>query len=277
VTFNALTNPLSHKKHDTLLLSKEHSLKRWVVPIRNVRHHPNTPGINPLADAAAIVFTTVSELKYTQTRLSATSVQHRLMKELAMFQQQAQNQKYQDDIILVGRYCLCAAADEAVQNCPWGGEEYWQGHSLVQKLHNNSHNRFFKILQRIQKDPNKFVDLLELMYLCLNLGFKGPYRHSLYGNNQLYNIMDTVYRQIRKVRGEVNNTLSPQLKKNNTPKTAVAPTQKFKSYLLKTSGLTVLIAMMVAGGFHHLYKTTAGQFYQDMVIGSKLESNSSTQ
>ncbi|MBT2372289.1 type IVB secretion system protein IcmH/DotU [Pseudomonas fluorescens] len=44
--------------------------------------------------------------------------------------------------------------------------------------------------------------MLELMYLCLSLGFEGKYRVVERGVLQLEGIRDALYRQIRHVRGD---------------------------------------------------------------------------
>jgi type VI secretion system protein ImpK len=51
--------------------------------------------------------------------------------------------------------------------------------------------------------------MLELMYLCLSLGFEGRYRVQTRGVQELENIRDAVYRQIRQLRGDAPRELSP--------------------------------------------------------------------
>jgi type VI secretion system protein ImpK len=51
--------------------------------------------------------------------------------------------------------------------------------------------------------------MLELMYLCLSLGFEGKYRVQARGMLELEGIRDALYRQIRQLRGDVPRELSP--------------------------------------------------------------------
>jgi type VI secretion system protein ImpK len=44
--------------------------------------------------------------------------------------------------------------------------------------------------------------MLELIYLCLSIGFEGKYRIMERGASQLDIVRDALYRQIRQVRGE---------------------------------------------------------------------------
>jgi type VI secretion system protein ImpK len=51
--------------------------------------------------------------------------------------------------------------------------------------------------------------MLELMYLCLSLGFEGKYRVLQRGMLELEAVRDSLYRQIRQLRGDVPREVSP--------------------------------------------------------------------
>jgi len=51
--------------------------------------------------------------------------------------------------------------------------------------------------------------MLELMYLCMSLGFEGKYRVLPRGMLELEAVRDSLYRQIRQLRGDVPRELSP--------------------------------------------------------------------
>ena len=65
------------------------------------------------------------------------------------------------------------------------------------------------MLDRLSKNPVKHLPMLELMYLCLALGFEGKYRVMARGVLDLDGISDALYRQIRQLRGDVPRELSP--------------------------------------------------------------------
>ena len=65
------------------------------------------------------------------------------------------------------------------------------------------------MLDRLSKNPAKHLPMLELMYLCLSLGFEGKYRVQARGMLELDGIRDALYRQIRQLRGDVPRELSP--------------------------------------------------------------------
>jgi type VI secretion system protein ImpK len=77
-------------------------------------------------------------------------------------------------------YALCASIDEVVLNTPWGATGFWAAQPLVATFHHGAEDpdRFFDQLRQVRQNPDRFLPLIELMYLCLSLGFMGRYRHA---------------------------------------------------------------------------------------------------
>jgi len=107
--------------------------------------------------------------------------------------------------VMAARYVLCTVVDEAVVTTPWGNESEWSQMSLLSSFHNETFGgeKFFQLLDRLSKNPVKHLPMLELMYLCLSLGFEGKYRVQARGMLELEGIRDALYRQIRQLRGDV--------------------------------------------------------------------------
>jgi type VI secretion system protein ImpK len=63
-------------------------------------------------------------------------------------------------------------------------------------------------LDRISRDPARFIDLMELWYLCLAFGFAGKYRVKERGQAQLAELQRDLYRKIRDRRGAAPAELS---------------------------------------------------------------------
>ncbi len=76
------------------------------------------------------------------------------------------------------RYALCATIDDMVLSTPWGSTSSWAAQSLTSIFHNevSGGERFFDILEQMQKDLGRHSEVVELMYLCTSLGFEGRYR-----------------------------------------------------------------------------------------------------
>ena len=110
------------------------------------------------------------------------------------------------------RYALCATIDDLVLSTPWGSTSSWVTRSLTSSFHNEvtGGERFFGILEQMQKDPGRHAEVIELMYLCASLGFEGRYRVLGRGGAALTELRDGLYRGIRQRRGEFERELSPQ-------------------------------------------------------------------
>ena len=94
---------------------------------------------------------------------------------------------------------------------PWGSRSDWSKASLLSRFHNETFGgeKFFQLLERLSRDPIKHVAMLELMYLCLSMGFEGKYRVMERGGVQLETVRDALYRQIRHVRGNHHSVTTP--------------------------------------------------------------------
>jgi type VI secretion system protein ImpK len=66
------------------------------------------------------------------------------------------------------------------------------------------------LLNKLITDPAKNIDLLELMYVCLALGFQGRYRVETDGAATLEAVRENLYRTIRNCRGDFETALSPR-------------------------------------------------------------------
>ena len=45
--------------------------------------------------------------------------------------------------------------------------------------------KFFEILERLRAEPDRYIDLIELLYVCLALGYEGKYRARPSGQRRL--------------------------------------------------------------------------------------------
>lgn len=133
----------------------------------------------------------------------------------------ARVQKFEADATAAGvspqhvasaRYALCTALDETVLSTPWGSESVWSTHSLLTTFHQETWGgeKFFLILDRLQTNTAANLDVLELMFFCLALGFEGKYKIQERGRTQIANVRDELYRTIRQYRGDIERQLSPR-------------------------------------------------------------------
>lgn len=171
--------------------------------------------INPLVAAAATLLSKLVEIKYTKIT-NFKKLRDELDEELDEFRSHA-SELAAESSPTEASYVLCTVLDEAAVLAQGAvaesdKESAWSAMSLLYKRHEQrlGGEEFFKLLSRLRANPLKHLDMLELMYLCLALEFKGQY-HSAdkKGEAELAVIRDGLYRTIRHLRGDVPRELSP--------------------------------------------------------------------
>lgn len=116
-----------------------------------------------------------------------------------------------EEIRFFARYVLCTVLDELVIKTPWGSDGVWSRQSLLSQFHGETHggDRFFQLLDYLQQSPARNLHLLELMYVCMGLGFEGKFKLDQRGHVQLDTIRDNLFHLIRRQKGEAERDLSP--------------------------------------------------------------------
>jgi type VI secretion system protein ImpK len=82
---------------------------------------------------------------------------------------------------------------------------------LVSTFHQEvrSGDRFFELLGQMKQNPGTYLPVIELMYMCLSLGFMGRYRLSPRGPGELDRMREETYAVIARQRQTNDPTLSP--------------------------------------------------------------------
>ncbi len=147
------------------------------------------------------------------------------------------------------RYAICTALDETVLSTPWGSESVWSTHSLLTTFHQEAWGgeKFFQILDRLKTDVMANIDLLEVMYLCLSLGFEGKFKIQERGHVQIASVRDELYRLIRQARGEIERSLSPNwhgVEDRRNPLARYVPL-----WVVATVLITVLLGLFISFRF----------------------------
>ncbi|BFM16829.1 type IVB secretion system protein IcmH/DotU [Maricurvus nonylphenolicus] len=168
-------------------------------------------GLNPLVNSATTLLTVAIKLRTTLNHTNVGDLHKRLIEEIKTFELKAQKANAKPETIISARYLLCTVVDEIVLNTPWGAASGWSQHSLLSLFHQETFGgeKCFVILQRMQENPGNHLDILELYYLCLSLGFEGKYRLAQRGHEQLEQIRDGLYQTIENHRGHIEQDLSP--------------------------------------------------------------------
>jgi type VI secretion system protein ImpK len=171
-------------------------------------------GLNPLVQAASPLLLLAGQLRGTLAAPDVAGVRRHALEEIRRFEERARSAGIANEVVLAARYALCAGLDEAVLSTPWGAHSEWAQQTLLVALHREAWGgeKFFEMLDRISSDPARHIDLMELQYLCIALGFAGKYQVLERGHARLADVQQDLYRRIRDHRGTPQPDLSPRWK-----------------------------------------------------------------
>ncbi|MFA0112677.1 type IVB secretion system protein IcmH/DotU [Vibrio sp. 10N.261.46.E11] len=83
-------------------------------------------------------------------------------------------------IAVIDKLCFLYAVviDEFIIYSEWGEKNGWENKTLLSELFGmrNGGELFFSVAEKAARQPHKLIDLLEIIYLFINIGFKGQYR-----------------------------------------------------------------------------------------------------
>ena len=177
---------------------------------------PLLGGVNPLEQAASKLLPLLITMRSSQ-HLDTERLRQDLINELEAFKTLARDILEEPRQVTQASYILCTALDEAAMNTPWGHEANWSQYNLLSTFHNEvmGGERFFTLLKTLGKEPEKNIQLLELMYVCLALGYEGNYRIAPNGRETLQKVRTWLYDIIQSHRTAPANGLSAHWQGSN--------------------------------------------------------------
>jgi type VI secretion system protein ImpK len=169
---------------------------------------------NPIIQAAAPLLTLGARLSTAVQQANIATLRQQAVQEVRAFEDRMRTAGVVPEDAVVARYVLCTFVDTAVLNTPWGAQGDWAGQSLLVLFHKevSGGEKFFDILDRLRGNPSRYIDLIELAYVCLALGYEGKYRHDPSGQGQLSQLQRDLYRIIQEQRQVRDEGLSPHWK-----------------------------------------------------------------
>lgn len=167
---------------------------------------------NPVLQAAAPLLILAARLATSVEQASIPTLRQQAVEEVRSFDERLRSSGVSRDDALVARYVLCTFVDSAVLNTPWGAQGDWASQSLLVIFHKevSGGEKFFEIVKRLQADPARYLSLIELLYVCLALGYEGKYRHDPKGALELSRLQHDLYGVIRERRRLRDEDLSPR-------------------------------------------------------------------
>ena len=183
----------------------------WKTSRTTTHVHSTTSGLNPLLAAANPLLSMVPHLRTTLQHPDPQSLRESLARDIKEFERRAQAAHIPSEKIIAARYALCTLLDEIAASTPWGGSGIWAKNSLLIMFHNEAWGgeKFFQLLSKLAENPADNLDLLQLLDVCLALGFEGRYRVVENGRAQLDAVRERLAQLLRKQQGEYERDLSP--------------------------------------------------------------------
>ncbi len=146
--------------------------------------------------------------------------------ELRAFYSKLAAAHYPEDVTTIAQYLLAATIDELL------GKNYLRVYNVAAQFQSftpltadgsQPQERFFDILKHIKERPNQYLDLIELTYFCLIVGFEGIHHLKADGRQVLDNHIENLYQLIQQYRFNKpyrlfnENPLPKTIKRNYKP------------------------------------------------------------
>ncbi len=167
------------------------------------------PG-TPLAVAAAPLLQLLARLRNTARPPDAGDLQSRTLRAVRGFEQRARETGVPPEQLRPATYAICASIDDVVLNTPWGAASAWGKRTLTAILFPgvSGEDRFLEGLAKLQREPANHLPVIELMYLCLSLGYMGRYRAGSQGIAEIERLRAASFAVIA-AQAPVDGDLSP--------------------------------------------------------------------
>ncbi|WP_308643252.1 type IVB secretion system protein IcmH/DotU [Escherichia coli] len=171
--------------------------------------------LNPMIDAATPLLGMVMRLSTMNSQAMPEHLFAQVVTDVQAVEQLLQEQGYEPGVIVSFRYILCTFIDEAALGNGWSNKNEWIKQSLLVHFHNEAWGgeKVFILLERLIREPVRYQDLLEFLYLCFSLGFRGRYKVAIQQQDEFERIYQRLHHALHKLRGDAPFPLLHQ--KNN--------------------------------------------------------------
>ena len=167
--------------------------------------------VSPLFEAAGSLLDALPVLSRMREQLDsarADKLHRQLVSEVASFQSICQDAGLPYEHIVIASYALCTALDESASAALRGPIDKpslrpeaepttsaWMAHSLAVRFHGDAKggDKIFRLVGRALIEPDTHIDLLELFFVILRLGFEGVYRHASNGRREMERIQHRIH------------------------------------------------------------------------------------
>lgn len=172
---------------------------------------PGAVAGNGLVRAATPLLLLAVQLRHSTQAPNLGALRNACASKLQKFESDCRACEVDEKTAMMARYVLCTLLDEAVSAAPWGDSSGWSQRTLLVMFHGETYGgaKVFDLLDRLSRDPARYLDLLEMIYLTMALGFGGRYLVEPGGQARLADRLTTLHALIRRQRDASPAELSP--------------------------------------------------------------------
>jgi type VI secretion system protein ImpK len=167
--------------------------------------------INPLLECGETIFSLMAVfIKGDRGAGLGPDYRDKILSGFDIMERMAFERQIGSLVLKDAKYALAAYIDEAVLSSAWPGRSQWMSRPLQLELFGDhlAGEGFYDRLNQLRQGGETNLDLLELYYVCLQLGFEGVYK--IRGLEQLMALQVDLRSQIEGYRGVLDPKLSPE-------------------------------------------------------------------
>ncbi|MFG1175224.1 type IVB secretion system protein IcmH/DotU [Erwiniaceae bacterium CAU 1747] len=165
--------------------------------------------LNPMVDAATPLLGMVLRLKDMENQPLPEQLYQQVVADIRAIEQVLQSKGYEPGAIVSFRYMLCTFIDETALGHGWNTHNGWLQQSLLVHFHNETWGgeKVYVLLERLLGEAKRYQDLLEFIYLCFCLGYRGRYKVTLHNSDEFEQLFRRLHHQLHQLRGDAPPTV----------------------------------------------------------------------
>ncbi|QDC10314.1 hypothetical protein FHY55_14130 [Oceanicola sp. D3] len=169
---------------------------------------------NPIVASCASLLVLFGRLRSQVVDMHAVPLMQHVTEEIEASEERMLEAGVDQTDALIAKYCICGTADDIVQNLPGTDRGVWLQYSMSARFFNKrtAGVGFFQEVDKALQNPIHKYHLLELMLICMQLGFEGQYRATQGGDVKLGQIKRGIYEALRRVKSRGDDDISPRWK-----------------------------------------------------------------
>ncbi len=168
------------------------------------------PASNVYCTRAASLLSLVPKLRMQPVHENIKALHVQLVEEIKAFETIDSESGLLKRENKIASHFICALLDETILNTPWGRKSKWENHSMLKRFHGEGQEgrKFYVLLKQLLQSPDKFIQLIELAYICMSLGYEGIYGKTDMAARTVGQHRQKLFDLIQKIKGPDEAVLS---------------------------------------------------------------------